>query len=295
MNTAATLSDMTDAEYFADSAIDQSQIKQFLRNPANWGWSRLNHTDKATDAMRFGTAFHAYLLETAEIVSLPAGETFQKKANREWKAQQEAEGKIVVTDADMRLLKRMRAGIADRPEFMDQIANGMREQAIFWTDQKTGLRLKAKLDLIPRDSEWLVDLKTTKSAKMKDFARTSLDHGYHIQAEFYGWAVSQIDPALMGRQKRTPKGMQFWAFEKSEACDFQPFKLSHSSQIAEIARMSIRQGLNGIARYVKLGEKAGLGEGIDAAAKYAITHGYSKVVEEIEFPDWALRDAEKMI
>lgn len=290
------LLDIDDKEYFALPSIDQSQLKQFLHNPADWGWNRLHPEDgKTTAAMSFGTAFHAYLLGTSNVVSLPEGETLRKKANLQWKQEQEEQGNIVVSHDDMNLLKRMKSGIENRDEYMSQIENGLKEQCIQWQDRRTGLILKAKPDLIPAGNDHLVDLKTAASAQADDFAREALKWGYHIQAEFYRWAVAQISPDKLNRTRREATQMQFWVFEKTGACDWQPFSIGKDSPIAESARTSIRQALNKLAEYVELGEKAGLGKGLDAAAHYALTHGYAKVCEEVQFTDWQLKQAENLL
>lgn len=293
--TTGRLEDIDDDTYFSLPSIDQSQLKQYLANPADWAYKRLYGDTKKTDALNFGTAFHALLLDTTEVVSLPEGETFRSGANRQWREDEEALGHIVVSAPEMTLLLRMRDNLRRYPEFYDLIDDGLREQAIEWTDAETGLRLKAKLDLIPRNTDFLVDLKTARSANARDFMRESLDYGYHIQAEFYRAAVSQIDPEALGRTDRYPTGMQFWVFEKTDACDWQPFSISADSPMADCARISIRQALRRIKRDMEMGVHAGLGEGLDAAARWAIDHGYPKTVREITYDDWVLRAAEDIL
>lgn len=295
MTNATHYEDMDDETYFADPAIDQSQLKQFLRNPAEWGYGRLNpgtHTD--TSAMRFGTAFHAYIMGTAPVVALPEGETFTKKANREWRDEQLESGAIIVSWDDMQKLERMKQNlIDDTPELYDLIADGWCENTIFWTDRKTGLRLKAKPDLIPRGTDYIVDFKTAQSASADDFHREAIKYGYHIQALFYRQAVSMTDPNLFERTARMPKACQFWVFEKTGACDWQPFTISRDNPIEDMAKNALRQALNGIAAMREKGEREGLGEGVDAAARYAVRHGYPKQPTEIEFDAGDLYRAER--
>lgn len=312
MSDDVRILDITDEEYFALPSLDQSQLKQFLRNPADWAYERINGGGEPTSAMKFGTAFHAFLLGTGEIVNLPEGETLRSKANKEWADEQQAEGRIVVTFEDMQTLKRMKRNIEltsmrdDMPDYMDIIRTGVREQAIEWRDKTTGLWLKAKPDLIPVHGDYLVDLKTARAADTDSFARTSLDHGYHIQAEFYRQAVAKCPKKAFGRNVRVPTAMQFWVFEKTNACDWQPFTISSDSRIAGMARDSIRQALNGIAKMVELGERAGYGEGVTAAVQWCVRTGYGSVAlddgtsmfvgydkrpKELAFTDWMLSKA----
>lgn len=293
---------ISDEEYFARPSIDQSQLKQFMRNPAEWAWARLHPEEhKATDAMRFGTAFHAYLLCTKGVVSLDEGEDFRKAENREWRDEQIEAGRLVVSHEEMQRLERMYANIARYPEYMSLIENGTAEVAIEWEDKETGLALKAKPDLIPQGTDFLVDLKTASSAAPGDFMRESYKYGYHIQAQFYRQAVAMCSPGEFGRGSRIPDAMQFWVFEKTGACDWSPYSLSSDNPMMHTAGQAIRQALRGIALYVRRGEEAGLGEGLDAAARWALgtsktpNHGYGKVPSEIEYSDWALLDAERSL
>ena len=291
--TGVLYTDMSDEDYFNLPSIDQSQLKAFLRNPADWGYERLYGGCDPTPAMRFGTAFHAYLLETGNVVAMPEDMSVRTKAGKEWKAEQEQAGNIIVSHTDMQLLDRMKAGIERDPERLEMIRQGMCEKAIEWVDKKTGITLKAKLDLIPRDVDYLVDIKTAASAQPDDFARSAYIHGYHIQAEFYRTAVAQIAPERLNRTRRIATGMQFWVFEKTNACDWRPYVISADSPMAEHARTSIRQALNLMRNTIDTAEAEGYGEGLDAAAKYSIEHGYpKKKALEVDFTDWQLRDAE---
>lgn len=292
--------DMSDADYFADPALDQSQLKAFLANDRDWAYQRLNPgAEEPTPAMKFGTAFHAYMLGTGDVVA-PTGELAGKsaatKAYKEWKAEQEAAGRIVVTAKDMQTLTRMRDNFTRDAERTAILENGYHERVIMWTDTETGIRLKAKLDLIPRDTDYIVDLKTCADASATGFAKAAYDHRYDIQAEFYRAAVAQINPSAFHRATRIPTGTQFWAFEKTRSCDWAVRTIDADNPMAALARSTIRQTLTRIRLAMDEAEANGYGEGLDAAARWCLDKGgYSKKSEEIDFPDWALRDAESRI
>lgn len=299
----AELLDMSDERYFALKSVDQSSLKTYLGNPRKWAYERLHADERTTtDAMRLGTAFHAYLMDTGPVESIPAGETFAKKANAQLRDDLSKAGGMAVSARDMALLKRMRGNIESasredgNPDYMRLLREGRCEQVIEWTDPRTGLRLKAKPDCIPRGVDFLIDLKTAKSADPDEFARHAYDLGYHIQAAFYAWAVAQIDPALLGRTTRRVSGMQFWTFEKDGPCDWRPYSISRGNQMYSNASDAIRAGLNGLKADVERAANMGYGDDLDAAARMLMDHGgYPKAgAEELEFPDWALRDAERV-
>jgi hypothetical protein len=294
----AKIIDIDDPGYFRLKSIDQSQLKQFLKNPADWAYHRLNDDHKPTDAMKFGTAFHAYLLGTSDVVSLPEGESFRSKDNQKWRDEQLEAGNIIVSYNDMQLLKRMKEGIEqtslmpEYPDYMEIIEQGTREQCIEWKDRQTGLMLKAKPDLIPVGTDYLVDLKTAQKADAESFAKEVINYGYHIQTVFYRAAVAACKPDAFDRGSKAPSTMQFWVFEKTDACDWQPFSISDDNPITNLAATSIRQALLGIALMVKKAKEEGYAENtpdpVDAAAKYALRHGFNKKVKEVSFQNWQL-------
>lgn len=301
----AKIIDIDDPGYFRLKSIDQSQLKQFLKNPADWAYHRLNDDNKPTDAMKFGTAFHAYLLGTSDVVSLPEGESFRSKDNQKWRDEQLEAGNIIVSYNDMQLLKRMKEGIEqtslmpEYPDYMEIIEQGTKEQCIEWKDRQTGLMLKAKPDLIPVGTDYLVDLKTAQKADAESFAKEVINYGYHIQTVFYRAAVAACKPDAFDRGSKAPSTMQFWVFEKTDACDWQPFSISDDNPITNLAATSIRQALLGIALMVKKAKEEGYAENtpdpVDAAAKYALRHGFNKKVKEVSFQNWQLLTAENML
>ena len=301
----AKIIDIDDPGYFRLKSIDQSQLKQFLKNPADWAYHRLNDDHKPTDAMKFGTAFHAYLLGTSDVVSLPEGESFRSKDNQKWRDEQLEAGNIIVSYNDMQLLKRMKEGIEqtslmpEYPDYMEIIEQGTKEQCIEWKDRQTGLMLKAKPDLIPVGTDYLVDLKTAQKADAESFAKEVINYGYHIQTVFYRAAVAACKPDAFDRGSKAPSTMQFWVFEKSDACDWQPFSISDDNPITNLAATSIRQALLGIALMVKKAKEEGYAENTpdpgDAAAKYALRHGFNKKVKEVSVQNWQLLTAENML
>lgn len=301
----AKIIDIDDPGYFRLKSIDQSQLKQFLKNPADWAYHRLNDDHKPTDAMKFGTAFHAYLLGTSDVVSLPEGESFRSKDNQKWRADQLEAGNIIVSYNDMQLLKRMKEGIEqtslmpEYPDYMEIIEQGTKEQCIEWKDRQTGLMLKAKPDLIPAGTDYLVDLKTAQKADAESFAKEVINYGYHIQTVFYRAAVAACKSDAFDRGSKAPSTMQFWVFEKTDACDWQPFSISDDNPITNLAATSIRQALLGIALMVKKAKEEGYAENtpdpVDAAAKYALRHGFNKKVKEVSFQNWQLLTAENML
>ena len=128
------------------------------------------------------------------------------------------------------------------------------------------MRLKGKADLIPQGVDYLVDVKTCQSVDPVPFAQGVLQPWLSYQSEFYRMGVSQYDPQLFGRYRRRASGMEFWCFEKTDAARWQPYVIESDSPAAELARKSIRQGLNTLSVMVADAQDAVTAKGYDAAA-----------------------------
>lgn len=291
----AQILDKDDTYYFNHPALDQSQLKAFLHNPANWAYSRLHpENNKPTDAMRFGTAFHAYIMNTQNVVSLPEGETFRSTANKAWREEREAEGDLVVSWEQLETLERMKTNIErNNPEMMDIIRNGTCEQMIVWEHAATGLQLKAKPDIIPTGTDYLIDIKTAQSAGVNEFRKESIKYGYPIQALFYIQAVGMCAPHAFQRASRVPKSMQFWVFEKSDACEWAPYSIRIDNPVMETAKQAIKKALWGIRELIDKAKQAGYGDTVDSAAQYLLEERIPRSVEELEYTDWDLTNFDR--
>lgn len=290
------LPDWDDTRYFADPAIDQSQLKQYIRKPAEWAYERLNPTErKSTPSQIFGTAFHAFILGTATVTYMPEGLTLRSKEGKAWAAEQQAAGNLVVSKDQYDQLQRSRDQLEAAPEYAKLVEEGYPEQTILWTDPYTGIRLKAKPDLIPQGVDYFVDLKTARTSDPDDFAREAFKYGYAMQSCFYTTALNAIpDPRVFGRIHRKPTGCHFWVWGKDDRNgDFRDFAISRKNPMFDNARRQLRSALTRLAADVRRGEDAGLGEGLEAAAKWCLIHStYRKGTVELTFPHWILDQAE---
>jgi hypothetical protein len=69
---------------------------------------------------------------------------------------------------------------------------GLIERSLIWRDKETGIWLKWRPDVIPRDSADFADLKTTTSTLFPDLMRTIGELGYFQQAALGRWACREV-------------------------------------------------------------------------------------------------------
>lgn len=66
------------------------------------------------------------------------------------------------------------------------------EASAFWTDKRTGVRLRCRPDIYAPPIEIMADLKSTADASAWNWARTAANLGYHVQEPLYteGWQAA---------------------------------------------------------------------------------------------------------
>ena len=193
---------MPAADYFRDySSWSQSMIKTFAtrRRLAQAYYVLQTEVEPAdSDPMRKGTATHTALLEPErfdELVVVYPRSVLDKKGNCTTNAsedffnEQTVAGRTVLKQKQFEAVQAMAASVRrvcgrwlDLP--------GEKEQVIRWTDEYSGLPLKARIDwIISLQTPIIFDLKTTADASPYKFRKRIEDGRYWLQAAQYIDAV----------------------------------------------------------------------------------------------------------
>jgi hypothetical protein len=101
---------------------------------------------------------------------------------KEWIGARHREGKMVLTEAQVEVVKGMAISMSTHPLIAGGILDGLIERSLVWKDSETGVWLKSRPDAIPNASGDVADLKTTRSVLMNDVVRTLGEFSYHMQA-----------------------------------------------------------------------------------------------------------------
>lgn len=154
---------------------------------------------KNTDAMRCGTAVHLLVCEPHRNLDI-----FEKAHGAKWNTTEEDNpGKTIVPAGSIDKIRAMAESIREHPivaEWLgyDQAGKHVgstieREVCLFWIDDRTGLRCKARMDLwIP--GIMFADIKTTAMIGYGAFSRTAERLGYHRKMWFYEQGGEALDP-----------------------------------------------------------------------------------------------------
>lgn len=199
---------MTAQEYFSIDAINASFLKA-CHFGAYQGYKFLHEPTFESDAMAFGSAVHAALLEPelfkSEYVICPLdapkkptkAQLEAKKPSEKtleaiawWdKFNKETLGKKVLDPDESAKISKIR----ERCFAIDQVKSALetfdKESTFLWDDKDLG-KCKAKLDLVDVDNEVVIDVKTTRSADQREFISQMLALRYDIQFAHYCKAVA---------------------------------------------------------------------------------------------------------
>lgn len=188
MATLIGVFDMPAEQYHARPELSSSGARKLLQaaGPARFRYEQ-THPPRPTDEMTFGSAAHKLVLgEGAAIVEVEAANWLTKAAKE---ARNEAldAGKLPLLTRELAQAKEMAAVVRDHPLAAGLLRSGTAEQAMFWTDEETGVPCRALVDWTTRRGGrvLLVDYKTCSSADPDELERAIYRFGYHIQRAFY--------------------------------------------------------------------------------------------------------------
>jgi hypothetical protein len=172
----------------------------FKASPAHfWCESSLNpdRIERAEPGhFALGRAAHHLLLgeddfSTLFIVRPEIWDSWRTDAAKDWKAEQEAEGRTVLVPDQIEVIRGMARSLAAHPLVRAGILNGEIERSLVWRDKETGVWLKARPDAIPNASGDFADLKTTASIGVFVDADVG-KYRYDMQAALVKWAARVV-------------------------------------------------------------------------------------------------------
>jgi len=211
----------TDERIYHDTPIEiasNSGLKPFSLTEAHFEQEKI--IGKKTVSLGFGAAYHVCILEPdsfdervmptpdccckkgdgkpctnpATFMQGPIGYcgVHQGKAHGIVVPVSEVTDVIMVSQADLDHMLRMRDVLLADEDVCALLAGGNREGAMLWRDPETGILCKGKYDHWNEDLEVLPDLKTTKDATEDGWPGEMWNYSYYTQAPMYlgGMALS---------------------------------------------------------------------------------------------------------
>lgn len=181
-------------QYHRDPGVSNTMLSAMNKSPAHCYALHLDPDRpviEATDAQAAGKLTHTMILEPAEFASRyivkPAGMNFSTKAGMAWR-DAVPKGLEIVTAADHEGAKLQRATVMRVEALRHLFASGIAEASLFWNDQSTGLRCRARPDWLHFRTPTRVvalDVKKIDDLTPDNVERSVTRYGYHRQAAHY--------------------------------------------------------------------------------------------------------------
>jgi hypothetical protein len=176
-----------------------SHVKEAAKSAAHLKYL-IDHPREASDSMSFGTAVHMALLEpdrfVRECVAAPKVDRRTKAGKEIYESfASENVGRLVLSADQFGAVRTIQAKVLANPLASQLLSGGLAEHSLFWVDQATGVRCRARVDYahmgtprVIRDpasgeavvtSYALIDIKTTdKGILPEEFSRTLYNYSY---------------------------------------------------------------------------------------------------------------------
>lgn len=186
---------MTALDYFAAEGVNWSTLKWMRDSPRAYRYACDNPRPDSLPLM-IGRAVHSAVL-TPEAFDAEFVEWSGDRRGKDWlQFRDENAGRTILKTDEMEIIRGISAAVLSDPFAASLLADGDAEHPIFWTDPATGLKCKARADIVDRSRLLLLDLKTTRSVEPRRFGQECARLGYHLQMAHYaagclhglGWA-----------------------------------------------------------------------------------------------------------
>jgi hypothetical protein len=179
--------------YSADPGLNYSTLKHMAVSAKHYKYA-LDSGWEPTKSMTMGVSTHLAILQPERLMqSIVIWEHGDRKGAAWKEFEAEHAGRTILKrkefDADAGSVM-ARAREVRAHEVASKYLGGHAEMAMFWNDPFTGMRCKARPDLICGNT--IPDLKTCADAGAEFFGRQTAKLMYHAQAAFYREGLAQV-------------------------------------------------------------------------------------------------------
>lgn len=196
--------DITIEEYLSNNDyLSSSKLGRLRYSPSHFYYA-LTHQERATDSQIIGSAIHMALSEPElfeekyvcwkdEMKPHPDKDYKNRenlRAKGEFFIQAREKGFEVLTEDQYNIIHGIKGKITNDPTIKQLFKSGFYERSFFWTDEKSGIKLKTRPDFYPGSAKFVADFKTTVSAQKTDFTKSCYEYGYPVQAVMQRKAIT---------------------------------------------------------------------------------------------------------
>ena len=234
------LKNVTSEDYHADREyLSSSSIKESIKSLAHFNHYR-NKKSERKSYFDFGNAFEIALLDYIygtvdfmnQVVIFDESERPEKDKgitstiNQNWKKSILNGEKLVISKTgaeSFETIVQMLQSCARDSVIQKLLKNTEYQNSYFWTDEKTGVNLKTRPDLVKVEKGVVIDVKTTRDASPKGFSQQAANLEYPIQAaiQMRGLIETGQHPKIeayywLAVEKEAPYNAQIYEFQRED-------------------------------------------------------------------------------
>jgi hypothetical protein len=179
-------------EYFSkQDHISSLDIKNFLRSPKYYYYEKYEKVQKESNLyFNLNEAFYKYLHERKSFDKIYAIMPKFDRRTRDGKAgfdlfELENEGKIIISENDMQIVKCLRESIIFNHTFLDLLTDSVCGVSYYLIDEITGLKLRLRPDIISLNNSSILDLKVSYNSSLNAVKNNLTENHYYISSAFY--------------------------------------------------------------------------------------------------------------
>lgn len=223
--------DLPSEKYYSDPGLSNSKLGLLKKSPSTFLYYE-SRSIPETPALIFGRNLHLALLEPKKFESdVIAIECSSRTTNLYKNAVEENPGKIIITSGEWEQINDIVCAINSHSLAHEYITlpGNLREASMFY--ERSGIRMKSRLDILNIDDGLIIDVKTTLDAEESSFDDAVARYGYYRQCAVYMAACEALGIhinkfVLIAVEKSNPIGIGVYDLEpyfleigRYEACE----------------------------------------------------------------------------
>jgi exodeoxyribonuclease VIII len=192
--------------------ISASDIKTFVKSPKLYYYKKYEEANKTEPErhLSIGSAIHEMILEPHQFnenfIVFPKID----KRTKEGKAKYdefvaESQGKTILYEDEMDLVVKASYESSKNETLVELIRDSYRELSCYTTDEKTGLKIKVRPDIICKTKSTIVDIKSCLDSSYNKFKYANVEaYQYYISAAFYMDFLNRENYVFCAVEKQAP-------------------------------------------------------------------------------------------
>lgn len=234
--------------------IAASDIKTFMKSPKLYYYEKYIKQEKEEQRhLSIGSAIHEKVMEPQyfdlHFIVYPKVDkrtTAGKMLYEQFVKQ--SEGKTIIYDDEIEMINSVAETARKNKTFMSFLEDSYTEISCYTVDEKTGLRLRMRPDILCKSKSTIVDIKSCLESSPKEFKHNVYSYSYNLSAAYYSDFINRENYVFAAMEKKQPyqtslfvcndemleygrqkyrMGLDLikWSYDNNFWCDYNQFEL----------------------------------------------------------------------